>query len=105
MPDTSIGSLEEVSLLASFLEDIGSLGDVRIDPSADFDVVFLLELRQVFLGVGECLGIPGEGTPIVSLHPASDQLIQCDENELGSQAIKVKDSDMTLSVSHPLEEG
>ena len=58
LPNAAVGSLEEVPVLDSVLEDIGSLGNIRIDPSADFDVVFLLELRQVFLGVGECLGVP-----------------------------------------------
>jgi len=58
LPNAAVGSLEEVPVLDSVLEDIGSLGNIRVDPSADFDVVFLLELRQVFLGVGECLGVP-----------------------------------------------
>ena len=58
LPNAAVGSLEEVTILDSVLEDIGSLGNIRVDPSADFDVVFLLELRQVFLGVGECLGVP-----------------------------------------------
>ena len=71
LPDASVGSLEEVPILDTVLEDVGSLGNVWVDPSADFYVVFLLEFRQVFLGVWECLGIPGEGAPIVSLHPAS----------------------------------
>ena len=58
LPNAAVGSLEEVTILDSVLEDIGSLGNIRVDPSADFDVVFLLELRQVFIGIGECLGVP-----------------------------------------------
>jgi len=104
LPDTPIGSLEEVPILDSVLEDVGSLGNVWVDPSADFYIIFLLEFRQVFLGVWERLGIPGEGTPIVSLHPASNQLVSCYKNKAGLQAIKMEDSDMTFPVTHTLEE-
>ena len=37
-----------------------ALTDVRIDPSADLDVVFRLDFAQVFLGIRKVDGIPSE---------------------------------------------
>lgn len=48
------------------------LTDVRVDPSANLDIVLCLDLAQVFLGVGEVDWVPSERAPIEASHPAVD---------------------------------
>lgn len=58
LPDAAVHPLDKVTLFDSLFEDVGALSDVRVDPCTYFDVVFLFDVRQVFLRVGERLGVP-----------------------------------------------
>src|SRR5690606_36926415 len=55
-------------MLEPLIEKMRALADVRIDPHADTEPLFL-EALQHPLGIGENISIPFEVAPVVALHP------------------------------------
>lgn len=68
-PNTTIGSLDEVTSLNTLLKYRRDLRDVRVNPDANLDIVLGLDFGQVRLWVGKILGIESKGTP--KEHPFS----------------------------------
>lgn len=73
LPDAPIGSLDKVPILHTFLEDLRPLSNVRVDPSANFNIILVFDIFEILLWIRERLGVPGERTPVVPLHPATSQ--------------------------------
>lgn len=88
LEDAAIGTFEEIASFVSFIEDFGKLGDVGIDPEADFQAFGFQSLEHSF-GVGKRFLIPLKITPVAFLHP---------------EAIEMEDAEGDLALGHSIYE-
>gem|GEM_PF-4099364 len=73
MPDVAVRPPHQITVSPAFLEQRRALGDVRIDPDADFQT-FRLETAQHAFRVGKRPLVPAEVAPMKRLHPETVEM-------------------------------
>ena len=89
LPNVAVWTLEEVAFFLPDGEQRGSLSDVWIDPSTDFEASIVKPFEHAF-GIGENFWIPFEIAPSEAAHPI---------------AVVVEHGERDAAVLHTLNEG
>ena len=66
----SVGAHQEITVLSAFLEHLGILGDIRIDPGADLKLPLVIAAKHP-LYIRELLLIPGKIAPVQRTQPVA----------------------------------